>query len=142
MIRLHQETIRQWIVSRRTVLMALVALAVVACTWFAHFESRNEWVRAAMWLNIHATLAFIFVSTCGRRSIPAVVSKLSDASFAIYLLHLFFIYAAERLVQPAVNEFDALVIGGYWSAGLFGSLAVIAVARWLLGSRSRDVIGA
>ncbi len=142
MIRLHHETIRRWIVLRRSVLMALVAFAVVACTWFAHLENRNEWVRAAMWLNIHATLAFIFVSTCGRRSMPAVMSKLSDASFAIYLLHLFFVYAAERLVQPAVNKFDVLVIGGYWSAGLFGSLAVIAVARWLLGSRSRDLIGA
>jgi surface polysaccharide O-acyltransferase-like enzyme len=142
MIRLHYGAVRRWISARRSVLTALVGFAVVACTWFAHSESRNEWVRAAMWLNIHATIAFIFVSTCGRRSIPAIVGTLSDASFAIYLLHLFFIYTAERLVQPAVNEFDVLVIAGYWSAGLFGSLAVIAVARRLLGSRSRDVIGA
>lgn len=141
-IRLHHDTVSRWIVARRGVLMLALTAAVLACTWFASFEDRSEWVRAAMWLDIYAILGFIFVATCGRRSAPAPVAVLSDATFAIYLLHLFFVYAAERLVQPAVNEFDALVIAGYWSAGLLGALAVITLVRWLLGPRSRDFIGA
>jgi surface polysaccharide O-acyltransferase-like enzyme len=142
MIRLHHDSVRRWIVSRRAALLAVLLLAVVVCTWFASSETQSEWVRAAMWLDIHAILAFIFVATCGGRTTPSAVALLSDTTFAIYLLHLFFVYGAERFVQPTVNEFDALVIASYWSAGLLGSLAVIGVARSLLGSRSRDVIGA
>jgi surface polysaccharide O-acyltransferase-like enzyme len=142
MIRLHHDTIRQWIGSRRGLLTTVLALAIVACTWYADSDIRNEWVRAAKWLDMHAILAFIFVATCGRRSAPGFVGIVSDASFAIYLIHLFFIYTAQRFVQAVANEFDALVVACYWSAGLFGALAVIAAARSLLGSRSRDVVGA
>jgi peptidoglycan/LPS O-acetylase OafA/YrhL len=142
MIRLHYNDVRRWISARRGALMAILALAVVTCTLFANTENQSEWVRVAMWLDIHAILAFIFVGTCGQRNASGAVSTLSDASFAIYLLHLFFVYAAQRFVQPAANEFDVFVIAGYWSAGLLGSLGVIAVARLLLGRRSRDVIGA
>jgi len=141
-IRLHHDTVRSWITARREALIAAMTAAVLVCTWFASLDDRSEWVRAAMWLDIHAIIALIFVSTCGRRTAPAPILVLSDATFAIYLLHLFFVYAAERWIQPAVNEFDILVIAAYWSAGLLGSLAVITMARSLLGPRSRDIIGA
>lgn len=141
-IRLHHDSIRHWIAARRGALMAILAAAVLVCTWFASSDERSEWVRAAMWLGIHAILAFIFVTTCGRRRVPTPVAALSDATFAIYLLHLFFVYAAERLLQPAINEFDPLVIAAYWSAGLLGSMGIIALVRMLFGSRSRDIIGA
>jgi hypothetical protein len=45
-------------------------------------------------------------------------------------------------VQPTANEFDVLVVAVYWSAGLFGALGIISLARRLLGTRSRDIIGA
>ncbi len=142
MIRLHHEPIRHWIGARRSILIALLTVAIAVCTGLASSAERDEWVRAAMWLDIHAILAFIFVATCGRRSLPRSVAMLSDATFAIYLLHLFFVYGAERIFQPAINKFDPLVVTGYWSAGLFGSLAVIALVRAIFGSRSRDIIGA
>jgi len=142
MIRLHHDRVRRWIGARRGVILALLTLAIMACTGLASSTDRNEWIRAAMWLDIHAILAFIFVATCGRSSLPSSVAVLSDATFAIYLLHLFFVYGAERFFQPAINEFDPLVVTGYWSAGLFGALAVIALVRALFGSRSRDIIGA
>jgi surface polysaccharide O-acyltransferase-like enzyme len=142
MVRLHYDNVRRWIAPRRGLLITAMALAVLTCTWFASAEIGSEWLSRAKWLNIHSTLALIFVATCGRRSAPAPLAILADATFAIYLLHLFFVYAAERLVQPTINEFDILVIAGYWSAGLFGALGVISLARRLLGPRSRDVIGA
>jgi fucose 4-O-acetylase-like acetyltransferase len=141
-IRLHYDTVRRWIASQRGLLITAMALAVLTCTWVASAEIGSEWIRRASWLNIHSSLALIFVATCGRRSAPTPLAVLADATFAIYLLHLFFVYAAERLVQPSVNEFDILVIAAYWSAGLFGALGVISLARRLLGPRSRDVIGA
>jgi peptidoglycan/LPS O-acetylase OafA/YrhL len=142
LLRLHHATIRRWIVERRGLLVAGLAAAVVACTWVATAEVRTVSVRTAMWLDIHAILAFLFVATCGRRRAPAPVRFLADATYAIYLLHLFFIYALQLFVRPVWNEFDPLVVGAYWSAGLLGSLAVITLARALLGARSRDVIGA
>jgi len=142
LIRLHHDTVRQWITSRRSALMAILALAILACTGIANMENRTEWVRAAIWLDIYAILAFILVATIDRRSVPTLVGAISNASFAIYLLHLFFIYAAELLVRPPLREFDIFVVAGYWSAGLFGAFAVIVTLRALLGQRSRDIIGA
>jgi surface polysaccharide O-acyltransferase-like enzyme len=142
MIRLHHEPIRRWIGEHRGVLVAAFGLLILVCTGFASGDGQNEWVRVAGWLNIHASLGLVFVATCGRERTPGAVALLSDASYAIYLLHLFFVYGAERFVQPAVGEFDLVVIAIYWSAGLFGSLGVIGATRALLGARSRDVIGA
>lgn len=142
LIRLHHASVRRWVLSHRGILVGVCTVAVLACTWFASGDDRTEGVRAAMWLNIHAILALIFVTTCGRRRAPTAVSLLSDATYAIYLLHLFFVYAAERFIHPAAREFDVLVVAVYWGAGLFGPLGVITFVRQAVGPRSRDVIGA
>jgi len=141
-VRQHHASIAAWTTRHRAPLIAGIVLSIVGLTWAAHLEGRNEWVRAAMWLDIYAISALVFVTACGRRHVPPALAHLSDTSFAIYLLHLFFVYGAERLVTPAVGQFDALVIAGYWAAGLLGSLALIAAARRIFGRLSRDIIGA
>lgn len=141
LIRLHYDSVRTWVTARRSTLLAVLVPTILLLTGVANMEDRNEWVRAAMWLDIHAILALIFVSTTGRHSVPAWVGAISNASFAIYLLHLFFIHAAELVVQPAAGKFDIGVVVFYWSAGLLGSFAVIVTLRTLLGTRSRDIIG-
>ena len=67
---------------------------------------------------------------------------MSEATYAIYLCHLFFVYGA-RLIFPLRPEQTGLFpIAVPWAAGLLGSLALIALLRAVLGERSRDVIGA
>jgi peptidoglycan/LPS O-acetylase OafA/YrhL len=70
------------------------------------------------------------------------VRYLSEASYTIYLLHIFFILVAAEFVPPTPLRTEWLPIVVPWAAGLFGSLAVIAGLRALLGRHSRDWIGA
>lgn len=141
-IRLHYDDVRRFVTTWRGSLGGGLAVAVLACSWVAIMSEQSEWTRSAAWLDIHAILALLFVSTCDRKTAPRQIAALSDASFAIYLLHLFFIYAAETIVRPAAETFDLPVVVFYWSAGLFGSLGVIALSRRAFGPRSRDFIGA
>jgi surface polysaccharide O-acyltransferase-like enzyme len=141
-VRQHYPRIQTWIAARRGALMSAFGLAILICTSVASADASIGWVQLAKWLSIYAILGFIFVTTCARTGAPAVVGFLSEATFAIYLFHLFFVYAAQRLIQQTPNEFDALVVGAYWGAGLFGALAIIAAVRLLMGTRSREIIGA
>jgi peptidoglycan/LPS O-acetylase OafA/YrhL len=105
-------------------------------------QPRTTFVRAAMWLDTYAIIGLVLVSTCGRAEPGRAVRVLADATFAIYLFHLFFIHAAELFILPARHEFDLVAVATYWCAGLFGALGLVALARAVLGARSRDVIGA
>ena len=91
---------------------------------------------------MYAILAALFAATCNRSRSPAPVRYLSDATYAIYLLHLFFVYSVARYLHMAPGRADPVVTGTLFGAGLMGSLAVVAATRRLLGSRSRDLIGA
>ena len=144
-IRLHYGPIRGWITQRRVPLMVGLAVAIVVFTGYATSgigAPQTVSVRAATWIDIHAILAFVFVATCGRRVAPRPVRTIADATYAIYLFHLFFIYAVEDFMRPAENQLDLVFVATTWSAGLIGSLALIRLARTLLGERSRDIVGA
>jgi peptidoglycan/LPS O-acetylase OafA/YrhL len=67
---------------------------------------------------------------------------LSDASYSIYLWHIFFVDAAAELVPPPFREIAFLPIAIPWLAGLLGSISLVAAVQALLGRRSRDWIGA
>ncbi|MFQ5418065.1 MAG: acyltransferase, partial [Myxococcota bacterium] len=142
LIRLHYETIQRWIGERRGLLVAGFAVAVAACTWFATSGDKDVTTRVAMWLEIHAVLGLLFAATCGLPRAPGPIRAIADATYAIYLFHLFFIYAVEDFMRPATNRFDGAFISAAWFGGLIGSLLLIRLARFALGSRSRDVIGA
>jgi peptidoglycan/LPS O-acetylase OafA/YrhL len=141
-VRLNYDPLNRWIAARRLGSAAVLVLAVVICVGIANSEGPRLVVRSAAWLNIHAILALLFVLTCGRPGSPAPVRILGDATYAIYLLHLFFVYAVLGYVTPAYREFDLAALALPWAAGLVGALAVVGVMRALLGPRARDVIGA
>ena len=141
-IRIHYGEVRSFITAHRSLLTGILVLAVLGLSQIAMTGGETEWYRGATWLCIHAIIALVFVSTCGRKREPDTIAALSDASYAIYLLHLFFIYAIGGILQPDPGSFDLPVVAIEWSAGLFGSISLSALSRRVLGRRSRDIIGA
>ncbi len=141
-LRLYYEPVRRLLTNYRGVFCALVAAVAAVCAALAINQPHSQLDRPAALLYIYAFIVLLFGATCGRGESHWSVRLLADASFAIYLLHIFFVYAALNLIRPPKGEFDIVVIGGYWCVGLFGSLVVVGLARAVLGPRSRDVIGA
>ncbi|MEN8183423.1 MAG: acyltransferase [Myxococcota bacterium] len=142
LLRLHYAAVRSFVVEHRAKLAVGLALAWLAFSWLGGGQPQTSLVRGAIWADIYATLGLLFVAACGRERVPGWMRSLSDATFAIYLLHLFFVYGAEKVVQAGSGAFAPAVIGLYWGAGVAGSLALIWLARRTLGPRSRDVVGA
>ena len=67
---------------------------------------------------------------------------LSDASYPIYLFHLFFVRAAASRIEIERRVLEPEKLIAIWTCGLLGSLAVVWLGRTLLGARSRTWIGA
>ena len=82
--------------------------------------------------------------TLGQRlhRMPRSIRLLSDWSYPLYLLHPFFIYAFRDIVEPVAALPPALLFPLRWFVGFLGALALTAVLRKCLGTRSPDLIGA
>jgi len=89
---------------------------------------------------IAANIVGLFTLFRGRAR-RAAIEGLSDRTYAIYLLHLFFVYGV--LTWFGQDRHTAVVAStaAAWTAGVFGSLAVIACVRKLAPNASRDLIG-
>lgn len=142
LLRQHYDAVRRWISSRRVALVTGLLVAVALLTAASGAGGPRLAIRTAAWLNIYAILSLILALFCGRERASVPLRVLSEATYAIYLCHLFFVYGA-RLIFPLRSEQAGLLpIAVPWAAGLLGSLALIALLRAVLGERSRDVIGA
>ncbi len=140
LVRLHYEAVAHWLCARRGPLAAALAAAVAALTVASGLSGPPLLVRSAVWLEVWAILALCFTLSCGARHSPPSLRWLSDASYAVYLLHLFFLYAAQIRFPPDRGDAGSILLP--WGAGLAGSLALIAALQRLLGRRSRALIGA
>jgi len=141
-VRLHYDAILAWIEPRRNGSMLALGSLVVVLSAGCALEGPRLLVRTAAWLDVYAICGLIFAATCGKERIPAVMRSLSDSTYAIYLLHMFFVVAAQDLFPPRPRHATLLAIGVPWVAGVLGSASVIAGLRAVLGKRSRDWIGA
>ena len=134
-VALHQDAVRSAV--RR---FQAAWIVVAACLWVAGAAylaigppGRGQVL--VRWLEIYASLALLFVAFTGRRRVPRVVLWLSEASYSIYLSHLFFVDAVMRVVPRVQGVFDPLRIGASWAAGVLGGSALLVLGRWLLGVR-------
>jgi fucose 4-O-acetylase-like acetyltransferase len=124
---------------------AAAGLALLAAGCFALTQQGLDMVakRSLTWLLVYTSMTLVFVLSCGRRTPPGPVRRLSDATYAIYLLHMFFVVGLQSWLRPTPGSLDVPYLACLWGAGLFGSLAVIELSRAILGpERSRAWIGA
>jgi surface polysaccharide O-acyltransferase-like enzyme len=142
LVRLHYDAILAWIAPRRSGLTLAFGSLVVVLSAASCLEGPRLLVRTATWLDIYAICGLIFVSTCGRERIPAAMRSLSDMTYPIYLLHMFFVLVASDLFPPRPRHATLLPIVVPWAAGVLGSVSLIAALQAALGKRSKDWIGA
>ncbi len=140
--RRNYEPLLAWVLARRAALVAALALIVAGLGAVWAFDVSRTATSFAAWLNILAILMLIAAASCGRSQVPGPIRFLSEATYPIYLFHLFFVYLAQDVLPHTRGVIDPVAIFGPWAAGLAGALAVIALGRALLGDRSRAIIGA
>ncbi len=141
--RLHRSELNSAIERSGSVWLGVVGLFWLAQAVAAARVSSPTLLGAVTWCCILAALLFGYVFgvvVVGDR-VPEGVRMLSEASYAIYLFHSFFLIAAMRWV-PMGAGFSPLKVALYWSAGLGGSILLVAGARALLGPRARLLLGA
>lgn len=73
---------------------------------------------------------------------PRWLVALSERTYAVYLLHLFFVYSVFAAAGEGRFTAPAAVTAAAWLAGMTGALVVIEIVRRLAPAGSRDLIGA
>jgi surface polysaccharide O-acyltransferase-like enzyme len=138
----HYDAMAAWIAAHRALLLASGSAIVVALSAISGLDEPRLLVRTAAWANIWAICAMIFIAASGVERLPAALRTLSDATYPIYLLHMFFVLAATDLLPPPPRSFALLPVLLPWVAGIVGSISLVAALKLTLGERSKDWIGA
>ena len=140
-LRLERVRIEGWLAPRRAAVVAALAAAVIVSTLAGSEASGlpRLTARSAAWLDVYAILAFLGAAA-GLATPPRWLRALSDATYTVYLFHLFFLYAAQEALGASARGAGSVLVP--FVAGLAGALALVAAGRRLLGARARDWIGA
>jgi surface polysaccharide O-acyltransferase-like enzyme len=141
-VRRNYGAIIDWLRPRRALAVVVLAAVVVTTSFLSFTGPSQPVVRTAAWINIYAISAFLFAAAGRLGSSPAVLRTISDATYPIYLLHLFFVYEMARRIPGPATQTEPVYIALSVALGVTGSLVVVFLGRKLLGERSRDVIGA
>lgn len=135
-----------WLESRVVEHRGAITLGLaLACTFStaSHFVDLPAPVPAvASWLQVFFVVALIGALACGREHAHPSVARLSDATYAIYLFHLFFLLAVQPYFQHARGALDVSVVLAQFASALAGSLVLVVLTKRVLGKRSRFLIGA
>jgi len=141
-LRAAYEPARSYLRPRRPLALTICVVLVALLSTLSGLSEPRLLVRTAAWLNIYAICALIFVAACGSERVPKPMRALSDASYPIYLLHMFFVLTAVGLFPLPPRSFALLPVLFTWAAGVLGSISIIAALKAMLGNRSKDWIGA
>jgi surface polysaccharide O-acyltransferase-like enzyme len=139
--RLHYQRLRAWVIHNRSFAGIMFCIGVLACWQVRRIPELSDLESLAGWVGIFASIGLIFVLSCGRE-VNAFVRWLSEATYAIYLFHLFFVVPGVASIRAQFGAFEPLTIASIWCIGLIGSVGIVVIARTALGDRSRDVVGA
>jgi peptidoglycan/LPS O-acetylase OafA/YrhL len=142
LLALRRVEVSEWIAQYRIPACSGLAGLVLAGAVIAWWELPEIWGRTADLVLIYAVLALLYIASQGRRLDSPPVRYLSDASYSIYLYHLFFIEMTKPWVTAPAGEFRFAAVALPWGAALLGPIVVISLGRALLGSRSRNWLGA
>ncbi len=139
----HKSSVlRATVVNRSRLFAAWFAVVVV---WFGLDVTETlppRLSRVSSLFLIAANIVGLYTAFRGFRRIPSWVVALSDRTYAIYLLHLFFVYTVLDGFGSARHTAVWASVAAAWVAGLLGALGVIAVVKRLAPRYSRDMIGA
>jgi peptidoglycan/LPS O-acetylase OafA/YrhL len=137
------ESLAKHVQQRRRIWLALLStLFVLGGAGLAILPVDSKAGMALGWVQCYVTLALIYVAAVGRQEAPELICWLSNASYPIYLGHLFFITPVLALFTYTPGTFDPERIFVAWAAGLGNSASLVLLGRALLGEeRARTWIG-
>jgi peptidoglycan/LPS O-acetylase OafA/YrhL len=138
----RRTSVNDWIARNRIPACSGLTGLVLAIGVISWWEPPGIWAETADMMLVYAVLSLLFVASQGRRLDARPIRYLSDASYSIYLYHLFFIEMAKPWVTAPPGEFRIAALAVPWGAALLGSVTVVSVGRVLLGSRARRWLGA
>lgn len=142
MARQHEASLRAFVVERRGAVAS--ALGLVACalagSWFV--ESQPLIQQLGAWLQIFCVVALIGTLFTGRTITSPLFAKISDATYAMYLFHLFFLFVVQSFLPYPEGEFAPHLILARFVPTLIGVFLFIQFAKRSLGPHSRFWLGA
>ena len=87
-------------------------------------------------------LACTWLAGAGADASPPWLAWVSDATYAIFLYHLFFVLPLAQALPLPPREVALVPLLAPWVAGCAAPMLLVLAARALLGDRSRLVLGA
>jgi fucose 4-O-acetylase-like acetyltransferase len=93
------------------------------------------------WLGIYVTVLLVLAFSLGRPSRFRVIRFLGDATYTIFLYHLFFVIPARKLLPAPEGIVDPVAIVAPWIAGILGPILLLLAGRRCLGRHSRSLLG-
>lgn len=123
-------------------------LAAASVAWLAVvaglvvLPAQTAWRLGLAWAGVWVLLALVTLATVGRTTRSPVVRWLSDASYAIYLFHLFGLQIVRAAMPMPPGAADAASIVTAWAVGIAGALLVVGAARSVHPQRAREIVGA
>lgn len=142
-VSLCHESLAEHIQERRRMWLALMS-TLFALGWagLAMLLIDSKASLALRWSQCYVTLALIFVATVRTQEAPDLICWLSNASYPIYLGHLFFVTPVLAFFPYTIGSFDVERILAAWAAGLGNSALLVLLGRLFLGEeRARTWIG-
>jgi surface polysaccharide O-acyltransferase-like enzyme len=134
---LYREPLGSFCRKHRTALLSFGVVAALALSAVAPLREMPLAANLAGWTNKLVVGAVVALFASGISRVPLVVQLVSDATYAIFLFHVFFVEEVQRALPPStVQEVSA------WFAGVLGSVLVVAASRWVLRERARTWVGA
>lgn len=140
-LRMREPAGSHWLASHRVGMGLSSAVGFGAASLIGSSTTLWSLSQTLSWLSVWCVLGLILTLGAQREARHRAVRFLSDSTYTIYLLHLFFVVPVQRLVPPAAGVFDPLAIGAAWLAGMLGPLALAAGGRAVLGRHSRTILG-
>jgi fucose 4-O-acetylase-like acetyltransferase len=140
-LRRNEALARAWLAERRGTVLGLAGLGATLLSTHSLLESGPRLAAAFQWLFVACVLVLIFAAGLGRETRSRAIRFLSDASYTIYLFHLFFVLPAQRALPAPPRVFDPAAIAVPFVLGMLGSLGLVVAGRALLGARSRTWLG-
>ena len=142
---LHHRRLARWTVPVRAKWITGIGILWVMVALYLALQPSGSWEVLARWVAIYLSIALIFFSSVGRTKTPVAILWLSDASYSIYLSHIFFVNALLNLRAGALPSNALTRIARFaldWVGAMAGSVGILAFSRWLLGkNRTRTWLG-
>jgi len=143
-LRLHADDLRVFAAKRNAPLLLATTTLALVCTALASGDeaAHRVWVRGSAWLGIWAILASVWLAGTRPDRPPTWLARTSDATYAIFLYHLFFVLPLRQALPLPPEALAWVPVLVPWIAGLLAPAALAGLAKALLGERSRLVFGA